>query len=88
MSAKTTTTKTTGWWWDQLHNSVGKSISLETVDGACREGRLSGLRMTQTKFNGVDVDVLQELELNGDPTDCIPIDRISSIVVRVRSDPQ
>lgn len=71
--------KTTGWWMDRIHNGVGKFINLETVDGGVREGRLSGLRMVSMDFDGTMVDVVNELELNGDPTDTIPVNRIAKI---------
>lgn len=74
--------KTTGWWMDRIHASVGKFINLETVDGGVREGRLSGLRLITMTFNGTPVDVVQELELNGDPTDTIPVGRLSSIHIQ------
>ena len=74
--------KTTGWWMDRVHASVGKFINLETVDGGVREGRLSGLRLTEMTFNGIPVDVIQELELNGDPTDTIPVGRLKSMTIQ------
>lgn len=70
---------TPGWMLDQVYNHVGEFVSLETKEGITREGRLSGLRMTKIKFNGEEVDVIDELELNGDPYDTIKLDRVASL---------
>jgi hypothetical protein len=68
-----------GAWVDEIYNSVGKFMTLETLDGINREGRLSGLRLRNIILNGEPVDVIIELEVNGDPTDCIPMDRIAKM---------
>lgn len=71
------TNKNPGWWMDKVHESVGKFINLETIDGVLREGRLTGLRLNQLKVNGEQVDRIVELEFNGDPTDCVEMYRIA-----------
>lgn len=73
---------TTAWWIDEIQHSVGKFINLETFDGASREGRLSGVRLEDVEFNGTVAAVLKDLELNGDPTDIVPLDRIKSISIQ------
>ena len=73
------TVKNPGWWMDQIHKSVGKYVNLETVDGVIRGGRLSGLRLDKVTFNGQEADAIRELELNGDPTDCVEMYRIKRI---------
>jgi hypothetical protein len=66
-----------GNWLNELADTVGRYISLETLDGMRREGRLSSINMRSIKWNGRSVDVLVELELNGDVYDVVPLNRIS-----------
>lgn len=73
--------KNIGKWIDVLANSVGKFVHLETRDGLARSGRLTGYRTTDIKLNGEEVPIIIELELNGDPTDSLPITQLSSIEV-------
>lgn len=77
-----TTQRTTGWFIELLHDSTGKFINIETTDGLIREGRVSGLRLRSLMVNNVSVDFIEEIELNGDPTDCIPINRIGRIIIQ------
>lgn len=66
-----------GKWIDDLVNNQGQQLRLETTDGMDRAGRLSGLSSRQFQMNGQPVEILTEIELNGDPNDRIPIDRIA-----------
>ena len=66
-----------GQWIDELVSNVGQFIKLETSDGMEREGRLSGLKSRTIKWDGKDVEIICELELNGDPYDSVPLDRIT-----------
>lgn len=66
-----------GNWLNELADTVGRYISLETLDGMRREGRLSGINMRSIKWNGKQVDILVDLELNGDVYDVVPLNRIS-----------
>lgn len=78
----TTTTKnevTPGAILDGLVSSVGKNVRIETHDGIYRDGRLSGIGMRVIKVNGADLDWPADVELNGDPSDRVPFDRIASI---------
>jgi hypothetical protein len=68
-----------GKWIEELINSVGEYIRLETSDGIQREGRISGFAMRHILFNEVDVDIPIEIELNGDPNDKVPLERINKI---------
>lgn len=68
-----------GKWIDELVRNVGQFIRLETSDGIDREGRLSGLKSRSIKWNGEEVEIITELELNGDPYDSVPLDRISEL---------
>jgi hypothetical protein len=66
-----------GAWIDSVHAAVGGYVNIETKDGVIRNGKLSGLRCAQMKMNGRTVEVLKEIELNGDPTDTVDIWRLS-----------
>lgn len=68
-----------GAWIDTVANGVGKYVNLETSDGVQRGGRMTGIRWKKIKFNGKSVDIVHELELNGDPTDTVDIWRLASI---------
>lgn len=74
--------KRPGWFWDQVFNAVGEFVELETVDGAYRSGRLSGIRCRTVKLNGEEVDVITHLEMNNDPSDCLEMDRIVSVSIQ------
>ncbi len=63
--------KRPGLWIDQIAESIGRPVRLETTDGSNREGRLSGLRYREMIVNGKPLDVMIALELNGDPSDFI-----------------
>ncbi len=71
------TKRVSGEWIDQMVAATGQYIRLETSDGIRREGRLSGLRTRELKWEGEAVLIPTEVELNGDPNDCVPLDRIS-----------
>ncbi len=68
--------RVTGDWIEQLVGGAGKRIRLEMDDGAMREGWLSGLTTRSINFNFVDVLIPIELEINGDPRDRVPLERI------------
>ena len=68
-----------GKWIKELADKTGQMITLETTDGVTREGRLSALRGRSIKLDGKDVEIIIGLELNGDPYDDIPFDRIATI---------
>jgi len=74
--------KPAGAWIDQLVEAVGKKyVRMETTEGVNRAGKLSGLRTRSIKFNGEACDIPIELELNGDPTDTVPIHRIAILSI-------
>lgn len=70
-----------GKWIDDLVRAIGQHIRIETRDGLEREGRLSGIQARTIKWNGKDVDLPEDIELNGDSYDRIPLDRIASFEV-------
>jgi len=70
-----------GSWIDDMVESVGKHISLETKDGVVREGRMTGLSSMTLVWNNENVEILTEVELNGDPYDRVPLDRIKEITL-------
>jgi len=69
--------KCSGDWVDVLMASVDKYIAMETTDGCQREGKISGFRYREFKFNGKIVLVPDEIELNYDKNDRIPLIRIA-----------
>jgi len=70
-----------GAWIDNLVDNVGQYVTIETSDGMTREGRLSGLKSRTLNYNREEVEIITELELNGDPYDSVPIDRIAILNV-------
>jgi hypothetical protein len=70
-----------GKWIDDVFNSVGQYIHLETSDGVRREGKITGLRTRHITFNRRRVELVDEIELNGDPTDCVQMSAISSLSI-------
>ncbi len=70
-----------GKWIDDIFNSVGKFIHLETKDGVRREGKITGLRTRHITFNDRRVELVDEIELNGDPTDCVQMSVISILSI-------
>ncbi len=71
-----------GKWIDELAEATGKFVRLETTSGTVREGRLTALRTKLVKMNGVDRDIVNELELNGDPADVVAFVELSSIDIK------
>ena len=72
----------TGEWIDVLMASVGKYMELETSDGLFRQGKITGFRFRDFQFDGHKVLVPTEVEINGDPNDRVPLDRISHIFIQ------
>lgn len=70
-----------GQWIDDLHLAVGDFIRIETSEGINRGGKLSGIRNRKIEFNGLEQSIPVELELNGDPTDTVPISRLVKISI-------
>ena len=71
--------KRMGKWIDEIFDSVGRFVHLETTDGIQREGKMTGLRTKTIFFNGADQDIITEIELNGDPTDCVKLDGLAKL---------
>jgi len=63
-------------WIDDLVNSVGCFMNLETTDGVERCGKITGYTFREFKLNDNLVQIPIEVEVNGDPIDRIPLDRI------------
>jgi hypothetical protein len=69
-----------GQWIDDLWNAAGEQfVRVETAGGTERSGKLSGIRTRTIKFNGEDQEIPIELELNGDPTDTVPLNVLVKI---------
>ena len=73
--------KNIGKWIDKIFGSVGKYVHMDTTDGIRRSGKLTGFRTKDINFNGEVVPLVTELELNGDPTDCVPVMVLESITI-------
>lgn len=65
--------KSRGIWIDQLYAAAGRMVRLETTDGVQRSGRMSGLRSREIRYNGTVTEFVTEIELNGDPSDTVPL---------------
>ena len=72
---------TPGKWIEQVSNSVGKNFALETTDGVTRQGKITGLTFKSFHLNGATVDMPVELEVNGDPNDRVPLDRLLTLKI-------
>ena len=70
-----------GGWIDKIHSSIGHYVSLETTDGIRRHGRLTGVRSDTMLMNGAKVEIIRQMELNGDPSDLIDLWRLVRIDV-------
>jgi hypothetical protein len=70
-----------GRWIDELLKSLKKNIYLETSEGVVREGKLTGFTIRELEFNNSTVEVITELELNQDPMDRIPFDRLTKVEI-------
>jgi len=73
--------KGAGEWVEKLLDSVGSFLTLETSEGIERSGRLSGFEMRQFTYNGSTVEFPTQIEINGDPMDQIPLERITKIEI-------
>jgi hypothetical protein len=71
----------TGEWIDELVSSIGSYVVMRTTEGVERSGRISGFELRSFRFNDKLVDIPFEIELNGDPYDRVPIDRLESIKI-------
>lgn len=73
--------KVTGDWVEKLLGSVGSFVTFETTDGIERSGRLSGFEMRKFSYNGSPVEFPTHIEINGDPNDQVPLERLSKIEI-------
>lgn len=67
---------------DLLYSSVNRSVSVETVDGMFRVGRMTSISYSTFEMNGKKCSIPNEIELNGDVTDTVPIERIRKITLK------
>jgi len=70
-----------GEWVDTILDSTGEFMRLETSDGVRREGKISGFTYRTFKLNGQEVKWPTEIEVNGDPNDRIPLDRVAHMTI-------
>lgn len=67
---------------DRVFAATSKYMDLETSDGVRREGRITGWRTREVFINGESVLWPIEMELNDDPNDRIPWDRVKRINIQ------
>lgn len=60
-------------FFDALEKAINKYVEFETNIGAIRGGKITGFTHTRIKFNKTYVDIVEEIELNGDPSDRISV---------------
>ena len=72
---------TPGQWINKINEAVGKNFALETTDGVTRSGKISGLTHESFKLNGNTVDMPVEIEINGDPNDRVPLNRLITLKI-------
>jgi hypothetical protein len=72
-----------GQWMEDiwLAAEAKKNVRMETSEGVVRSGRLTGIRTRVMEFNKSYEDFPVELELNGDPTDTVPIYRLKKLSI-------
>lgn len=70
-----------GAWIDEMMDSIGEHMRLETTDGVAREGKITGFTTREFKLNGKVVGMPTEVEVNGDPSDRIPLDRLEWMTI-------
>ena len=56
-----------------VQDNVGRFVRVETRTGVQRSGRLTNIYAGKLQLNGVEVSIVQEIELNSDRGDTIPI---------------
>jgi hypothetical protein len=66
-------------WYDLLVDATGEFMRLETTDGLIRQGKITGYRERLVIINGNEVPVPIEIEINNDPNDTVPLDRVAKI---------
>lgn len=81
MKTKSQRAPSRGAWIDEIWAGVGGFVQLETKTGMTRIGKLSGVRERTFTINGRQQSVPTDLELNGDPTDTLPLDEISRLKI-------
>jgi len=73
--------KISGNWIDALTTQVDKFITLETTDGVVRQGRMTGFGTQRIILDGSVIEVLVGIQLNGDLSDEVPINRLAKITI-------
>lgn len=62
-----------GKFFDALEKAINKYAEFETSIGTIRGGKITGFTHMRIKFNKSYVDIIDEIELNGDPSDRISV---------------
>ena len=66
--------------WAPLQGLIGRKISLETMDGCTRSGKLTDITWRSVRIQGIELEWPMGLILNGDATDELPWDRLKWVV--------
>jgi hypothetical protein len=74
--------KPMGKWIDDIVDATSKYCYIETTDGVLRQGRISGLKLSSLVLNGEKVEIVTEIELNGDISDSVPINRLAKLTIQ------
>lgn len=61
----------------KLTEMIGKQVELETLDGAYREGTLSGFKWHTVMVNGEKFDIPDALYLNDETSDDVSWNRLA-----------
>jgi hypothetical protein len=69
-------------WVDRLVADLGKNVNLVTVDGVVRYGKLTGFGTRSFVYNGKKIEMVHDIELNGDPSDRIELGRLEKVDIR------
>jgi len=68
-----------GLFFEALERLLETTIDIETKAGVFRTAKITGFTHSEITFGRSKVELVQEIELNGDPSDRIPITEIVRI---------
>lgn len=65
-----------GLFFEALERLLEKTIEFETKAGVFRRGKITGFTHGEIMFGKSKVNLINSIELNGDPSDRVPISEI------------
>lgn len=68
-----------GLFFEALDRLLEKTVDIETKAGVFRTAKITGFTHREIMFGRSKVELVQEIELNGDPSDRVPITEITKI---------